>query len=83
MIADYRERGIDKWCKYIAMNTDDHEKAVRVLADAMQRKGLDVSCITVCPGAKNFDDLQRIADEGIKPGNVYIPYIFDGGTGCG
>lgn len=78
MIADYREGGIDKHNEFIAPHTDDYEKAARFLADAMERQGLSVSCITVCPGAKNFDDLRRMADDGIKLGNVYIPYIFNG-----
>lgn len=83
MIADYRENGIDKHNEFIAQNTDDYEKAVRGLADAMRCRGLKVSCITVCPGATNFADLNRMENEGIKPGNVYIPYIFDLEGACG
>lgn len=77
MIADYRENGIDKHNEFIAQNTDDYEKAVYALADAMERKGMCVSCITVCPDAKSFADLRRIADEGIKPGGVYIPFLYE------
>jgi len=83
MIADYREHGIDKHNEYIAPHTNDYEKAVQCLVGLMERQGLSVSCITVCLGAKNFSDLRRMADEGIKPGNVYIPYIFEGGVTCG
>ena len=65
MIADYRENGVDMHNEFIAPHTDDFEK------------GLSVSCITVCPGAKSFVDLRRMEDDGIKPGNVYIPYLFN------
>jgi hypothetical protein len=83
MIADYRENGVDMHNEFIAPHTDDYERAVCGLADAMQRQGLKVSCITVCPGAKSFADLRRMEDEGIRPGNVYIPYIFDLEGDCG
>lgn len=83
MIADYMENGIDKHNEYIAPHTNDYEKAVQCLADLMERQGLSVSCITVCPDAKSFADLRRMAGEGIKPGNVFIPYIFEGGTARG
>lgn len=83
MIADYRENGVDMHNEFIAPHTDDYEKAVCGLADAMQRQGLKVSCITVCPDAQSFVDLRRMGDEGIKPGNVYIPYIFDLEGDCG
>ena len=83
MIADYRENGVDMHNEFIAPHTDDYEKAVCGLADAMQRQGLKVSCVTVCPDAQSFADLRRMGDEGIKPGNVYIPYIFDLEGDCG
>lgn len=83
MIADYRENGVDMHNEFIAPHTDNYERAVCGLADAMQRQGLKVSCITVCPGAKSFADLRRMEDEGIRPGNVYIPYIFDLEGDCG
>ena len=63
MIADYRENGVDMHNEFIAPHTDDYEKAVCGLADAMQRQGLKVSCITVCPGAQSFADLRRMGDE--------------------
>ena len=77
MIADYRENGIDRHNEYIATNTNDFEKAVHVLADVLEKQGATVSCITVCPSATSLEDLQRMAAEGFKPGNVYLPYIFD------
>ncbi|HJB81386.1 MAG TPA: hypothetical protein H9712_10380 [Candidatus Flavonifractor intestinigallinarum] len=77
MIADYRENGIDRHNEYIATNTDDFEKAVHALADVLGKQGATVSCITVCPNAKSMEDLQQMANEGFKPGNVYLPYIFD------
>ena len=61
----------------IATNTDDFEKAVHALADVLGKQGATVSCITVCPNAKSMEDLQQMANEGFKPGNVYLPYIFD------
>jgi predicted metal-dependent enzyme (double-stranded beta helix superfamily) len=80
MIADYRENGVDMHNEFIAPHTDDYEKAVYALADVLERQGLSVSCITVCPGAKSFVDLHRMEDEGIKPGNVYLPFVFDDGV---
>ncbi len=77
MIADYKEDGIDKHNEYIALNTDNFERAVYVLSDTLRKQGAVVSCITVCPGAKNMEDLRRFSDDGIKPGNVYIPYLFN------
>ena len=77
MIADYRENGVDMHNEFIAPHTDDCEKAVYTLADVLERQGLSVSCITVCPGAKSFKDLQEMGKEGFKPGNVYLPFVFD------
>ena len=58
MVADYKENGIDK---HRAPQTDNYDKAVYALADVLERQGLSVSCITVCPGAKSFtpDSRQR------------------------
>ena len=77
MIADYQENGVDMHNEFIAPHTDDYERAVYFLADALERQGLSVSCITVCPGAQSFEDLQEMGKEGFKPGNVYLPFVFD------
>lgn len=77
MIADYKKSGVDMHNEYIINGTDNYEKAVYALADMLKHQGFSVSCITVCPGAKSFADLRRISDEGMKPGNVFLPYIFD------
>lgn len=78
MIADYRENGVDMHNEFIAPTTDNYERAVYGLADVLERQGLSVSCITVCPGAKSFKDLQEMGREGFKPGNIYLPFVFDG-----
>ena len=77
MVADYKKNGVDLHNEYIINGTSDYEKAVYTLANVLEHQGLSVSCITVCSGAKDFEDLQRVAAEGFKPGNVYLPYIFD------
>ena len=63
MIADYRENGVDMHNEFIAPTTDNYERAVYGLADVLERQGLSVSCITVCPGAKSFKDLQEMGKE--------------------
>lgn len=83
MIADYKENGIDRHNEYIISGTSDYEKAVHALAGMLGHQGFSVSCITVCPDAKSLADLRRMENEGIKPGNVYIPYIFDLGAAYG
>lgn len=45
MIADYKEDGIDKHNEYIALNTDNFERAVYVLSDTLRKQGAVVSCI--------------------------------------
>lgn len=77
MIADYKKTNIDMHNEYIISGTSDHEKAVCALAGMLERQGFSVSCITVCPDAKNFEDLRRIADEGIRQENGFRSYIFD------
>ena len=80
MIADYRENGVDMHNEFIAPHTDDYERAVYCLADTLERQGLSVSCITVCPGAQSFEDLQQMGKGGFKPGNVYLPFVFHDGV---
>lgn len=38
MIADYRENGVDMHNEYIALNTDNVERAVYVLSDTLRKR---------------------------------------------
>ena len=77
MIADYQENGVDMHNEYIVNGTNDYEKAVAAVSDFLEAQGCKVSCITVCPGAGSLKDLQQMEREGFKPGNIYLPFVFD------
>ena len=80
MIADYQENGVDMHNEYIVNGTNDYEKAVAAVSDFLEAQGRKVSCIIVCPGAGSLKDLQQMEREGFKPGNVYLPFVFDDGV---
>lgn len=76
MIADYKENGADKHCAFLAPFEADYTRAVGALADRLQKQGMAVTCITVCPDVQSLEELGRIAEDGAKPGNVYLPFWF-------